>query len=387
MLNKRQSPVVSVDVPSGLNGDDNQPYDPCVRADLTVTYGLPKLGLLLEPGYTYAGKLVAQEIGFPPASYGEFDEDRHLITAPDVAGLLPGKNPVSHKGDAGRLAVLAGSEQYPGAPFLVGNAASTSGVGLTALIGPENLSAMAGRSERDLVFPYTLDGILFSERPAEQEEFLNRQNGFVIGPGLGQSKRLRDGLVDFLREMTQPAVLDADGLNNLREDLEVISDCEGVVLTPHPGEASRLLGSSPETVRTNPIESVKKLVNLTHNTVVLKSSRPVVGHPDGTISVNVTGTAALAKAGTGDVLSGIVGGFLAQGLDPGPASCLGLYLHGASGRVASEELNTISVRSQDVVESLPPAIRELKRGAQPDWFPVRTESQYEEVLGWNPFPN
>jgi NAD(P)H-hydrate epimerase len=386
-LNDQPCPVVSVDVPSGLNGDDNRPYDPCVQADLTVTYGLPKLGLLVEPGYAFAGLLIAQEIGFPPSLYEQFENDRHLISAPDMGSLLPGRYPISHKGSAGRLCVVAGSSEYTGAPFLVGNAAARVGSGLTSLVGPEELSSMPDRSERDLIFPYRLEELIKSHNNTDVEDFLEQQDAFVVGPGLGQSEQLRSGLLELIPTLDGPVVLDADGLNNLQGNLDVLTTVESAILTPHPGEASRLLDVSVQEIKNQPIESLTELVKRTQSTVILKSSRPLVGHPDGTISINVTGTAALAKGGSGDVLSGLIGGLLVQGLNPGPASCLGLYLHGASGRDASERLDTVSVRSEDIIQSIPAAIEELEGGQQPDWFPVKSESQYGGVLGWNPFRN
>jgi NAD(P)H-hydrate epimerase len=386
-LNGQSAPVTAVDVPSGLNGDDNRPYDPCVQADLTVTYGLPKLGMLLEPGYAFAGTVIAQEIGFPSRLYAEHSDGYHLVSPVECAQRLPRRYPTAHKGTAGRLAVVGGSDQYTGAPFLVGNAASRSGAGLTSLIGPSELARTGTAEERDLVFPHTLKEILTENFSPDFREFLDNQDAFVVGPGLGQSPSLRDGLMEFLPELDKPVVLDADGLNNMRNELDVLAQCNEIVLTPHPGEAARLLDQDIQIVIDRPLEAIDELVNRTGQTVVLKTSRPVVGHPDGSFSVNVTGTAALSKAGSGDVLSGIIGAFLAQGLDPSAATCLGLYLQGSAGRLASEDLDTVSIRSSDVIERIPDAIDELENDTTPGWYPVKYESQHTEVLRWNPFPS
>lgn len=386
-LNHQSSPVVSVDVPSGLSGNDNLPFDPCIQAELTVTFGLPKLGLLLEPGYSLAGMIIVQEIGFPSSLYEEYSDGLHLISPNEIQDDLPDRSPTDHKGRTGRLTVLGGSENYTGAPFLVGNSASRVGSGLTALIGPDNLSELAGPAERDLIYPYTLKEVLSSKQENQLGNFMKRQDAFVIGPGLGQSKTVEDGLKDLLPELTSPVVLDADGLNNLSDELSLLSKCRELILTPHPGEASRLLNWSIERTVNEPLECVRRLVDETGQTVVFKTSRPIVGHPDGIISVNVSGSAALAKAGSGDVLSGILGGLLAQGLDVGNAVCLGLYLHGAAGRHAAEALGTLSVRSHDLVQYLSEAIKELKDQTIPDWYPVKFKSQHDEVLHWKPFPS
>lgn len=386
-LNAQPSPVTAVDVPTGLNGDENRPFEPCVQADLTVTYGLPKLGMLLEPGYAFAGTVIAQEIGFPSKLYGEYSDGYHLISPVECARRLPRRYPTAHKGTAGRLAVVGGSDQYTGAPFLVGNAASRAGAGLTSLIAPPELARTGTADERDLVFPHTLEEILAESFSPDFREFLDKQDAFVAGPGLGQSQTLRDGLKEFLPELDVPVVLDADGLNNMMDELDVLGECEQIVLTPHPGEAARLLDTDVQSVIDRPLKSVEELVERTGQTVVLKTSRPLVGHPDGSFSVNVTGTAALSKAGSGDVLSGVIGAFLAQGLDPSAAACLGLYLQGSAGRLASEDLDTVSVRSSDVIERIPGAIDELENDTTPGWYPVKYESQHDEVLRWNPFPS
>lgn len=384
-LNEQGAPVASIDVPSGLNGDDNVPHDPCVQADMTVTFGLPKLGLLLEPGYSFVGELITQEIGFPDSLLSDLAGPFHLITPGDVRGDLPVRHPTIHKGSAGRLGVIGGSDQYPGAPFLVAQAGSRVGSGLTSLVGPELLPESQSHGERDLVFPFEVEDFLDGPDSDEQKQFLDRQNALVIGPGLGRSDHRREGLKALLEDLTVPAVVDADGLNNLADEPEWFSRAESLVLTPHPGEAARLLDSTPRTVINEPVESVRELTDRTRQVVVLKTSRPVVGTPAGTVSVNVSGSPALAKAGSGDVLSGLIGGLLAQHLSPGPATSLALYLHGAAGRKAAEEHDTISVRSEDVVDHVSTAIDELETETHPDWFPVKFESIPESVYRWNPF--
>ncbi len=383
-LNDRSTPVAAIDVPSGLSGDEPHPFDPCVRADLTVTFGLPKLGLLAEPGYARAGHVVVQELGFPPAAYEDEAGPFHLVTPHDVRGFLPRRGPTDHKGDAGRLAVVAGSDSYPGAAFLAGRAGSTAGAGLTALVGPEGLHRHQGAGERDLVFPFTLEDIL---NGTDTEDFLDRQDAFVVGPGLTTSRRLREGLKDLLPELSAPVVVDADGLNNLTEDLDVLRETSSALLTPHPGEAARLLNTTVEAVQSAPLDSLHELGERTGGTVVLKTSRPLVHHPDGTVSLNVSGSPALAKAGSGDVLTGLLGGLLAQGLRPGPAACLGVYLHGAAGRLAGAARPTVTVRSTDLLDSLPRALDELKRTERPGWFPLTFRGHPESLLSWHPFPN
>lgn len=383
-LNKRPEPVVCLDIPSGLSGDDPVPYDPCVHGNLTVTFGLPKLGMLLEPGYTITGPVVAQELCFPQEAYREEAGEYHLISASDMRPHLKHRRLTDHKGVAGRLGVIAGSERFPGASFLVGSSAYTVGAGLVSLIGPEQIHYQQDSENQDIIF--TIDQQTMIEQ--SPEAFLDQQEeleAFVIGPGLDKTDTKAEWLGQIIPELSIPAVIDADGLNNCADRPELFRDTSGLVLTPHPGEASRLLDKPVGAIMEDPIEHVMELVDVTEQTVVLKGSRPVIGHPDGSISVNVTGTPALAKAGSGDVLSGMIGGFLTQGIEPGPAACLGTYLHGAAGRAASRSMPTTAVRSNDIVDHIPEAIEEFESSGYPDWYPVKFESHSLDTLTWNPF--
>ncbi len=386
-LNERSVPVVSIDVPSGLSGNRHVPYSPCVDADLTVTFGLPKLGTLLEPGYTRVGEMIVQELGFPEPAYEEAAGPFHLIVNEDVRSFLPGRRPTGHKGVSGRLAVVAGSESYPGAAFLTGNAASEAGAGLVSIVGPEGIHAQQTATERDLTFPHSQQELPEEEEPSgEVADFLEAQNAYVLGPGLGVSDDVRGMLDWLLPRLSGPAIVDADGLNNFAGEPEALSTCETAVLTPHPGEAARLLSAKVEDVLKDPIDSSKRLADTTGHTVVLKTSRPLVVHPDGSVSVNVTGPPALAKAGSGDVLSGLIGSWLAQGLPPGPAACLGLYLHGAAARRVIDSKDELTLRAEDLIRHLSPAIQQLDEKPRPDWFPVQFESHALRTLRWTPFP-
>lgn len=387
-LNRTDRPVVALDVPSGLSGDDPHPFNPCVEAELTVTFGLPKYGLLGEPGYQRVGHLVVQELGFPESAYRTEAGAYHLMTPRDAAAFLPERSTTDHKGDAGRLSVVAGSDPYPGAAFLSSRAASATGAGLTSVIGPDGLNRMQGPGERDLVFPLTRETLLLDEGGVEQSRsFLNDQQAFVVGPGLQQSRDLREGLERLFEALEVPVVVDADGLNNFAGEPESLKLCPTAILTPHPGEAGRLLGCSVSEVQKEPLEALQELGERTGQTVILKTSRPLIRHTDGTVSLNVSGSPALAKAGSGDVLSGILGGLLAQGLPPGPAACLGVYLHGAAGRRASQDRPAITVQSQDLIESLPGAMTTLRMETVPDWFPLSFDSHSERTLSWHPWRN
>ncbi len=385
-LNNSRMPVVSLDIPSGLSGDSHLPYSPCVVADLTVTFGLPKLGLLLEPGYVNAGKVIVQELGFPESAYRNHAGPCHLITNFDMARFLPIRHPYDHKSSAGRLMVIAGSDCYPGAAFLTANAASVCGAGLVSLIGPNGLADQQTANERDLIFSTTQQELFDTElENPDFLKFLKKQHALIIGPGLNRNEFKQQLLKKLLPKISQPVVIDADGLNNLATEPELFQQLDSAVLTPHPGELARLLSKTVDQVAAEPVRSTRELVRLTGQTVVLKTSRPLIVHPDGNYSINVSGSPALAKAGSGDILSGMIGAFLAAGLKPGPASCLGCYLHGLAGRAAETVQDQLTVRAENVIEQLPTAVRQLRSGETPDKFPLQFESLSWESLQWNPF--
>lgn len=385
-LNRKQSPVVSIDIPSGLCGDYHMPYSPCVEADLTVTMGLPKLGMLLEPGYTKAGEIVVQELGFPTSTFTKHAGPCHLITNFDMQELMPRRQATDHKGNSGRVMVIAGSEKYPGAAFLAANSAAKSGAGLVSVIGPEKLQKHQSQGERDLIFSANQQELLETKLDSEDFlSFLDKQHALIVGPGLGRNEQKQKLLRKLLPEITQPVVIDADGLNNLADEFELLRELDTAILTPHPGELSRLLDRNLKSILSRPLESVQKLVELTEQTVILKTSRPIIAHPDGHYSINVSGSPALAKAGSGDVLTGLVGALLGDGMEPGPAACLGSFLHGAAGREAAKTESELNVRAEDVIDHLPTAMNSVEAGTRPEWFPLKFESHSLSTLKWNPF--
>ena len=383
-VNSRPQSTVCLDIPSGLSGDDPIPFEPCVHGDLTVTFGLPKLGMLLEPGFTLTGTIIVQELCFPEETYQENAGNFHLISPTDTRPFLKHRRLTDHKGVAGRLSVIAGSEQFPGAPSLVGSAGYSVGAGLVNLIAPEKTQQTQTEENRDVIYQYHQNTLL--EKPVEILQTLQETSeAFVVGPGLGQGETQRETLKQIIPHLQRPAVIDADGLNNLTGEAERFADAENLVLTPHPGEASRLLDKPVAEIMKNPVDHVRELVTLTEQIVILKAARPIVGYPSGSISVNISGTPALAKAGSGDVLSGMIGGFLAQGIPTGPASCLALYLHGAAGRSAERNQPTTTIRSGDIIEEIPDAISEFEEPGYPEWYPVKYESHGLNTLTWHPF--
>lgn len=375
--------VVAVDVPSGLNSDTGAVDPFTLTADLTVTLAAVKRGLVLAPGLNVVGRLIVADIGLEPAHYPP-DLDLRLATGADVAALLPARPAGAHKGTFGTATLVGGCLNYMGAMVLAGQAASRVGAGLVRLALPQPIqSAVAAHLTEAIYLPLPhADGALAPEAVAVLREKLEDSEALLVGPGLGQADPTRVFLKDFLsgkgtqrrnlgfRPSSQgdaegpnslpPLVLDADALNILARYEEwwrlLPPNC---VLTPHPGEMSRLTGLEIKEVQARRLELAPEMARKWGQVVLLKGAYTVVAAPDGRATVLPFANAAMAKAGSGDVLAGSIAGLLAQGLQPFEAAVAGAYLHGLAGELAREGLSLASVVAGDLVSLLPMAMREV----------------------------
>lgn len=345
-INGSGLPVTAVDIPSGVEADTGGISGPAVRARLTVTFGRPKVGLMLFPGREAAGEVVVDTIGLPgpllagPASFYTLDPE-------EAAALLPPRISDSHKGNYGRLLVVGGSPGLTGAPVLAGLAALRCGTGLVTLGLREGLA-----------LPEKPPELMTTRWPALRwEDF----QAVVMGPGLS---RAADGkeLLWRLLAAEQPKVLDADALNLLAGEEGWWQQLQGpAVLTPHLGEMARLCRLSPDTVRAERLDLVREKARQWGVVLVLKDAVTLVAPPEGAVYINPTGNSGLATGGTGDVLAGVIGGLLAQGLSPEKAAVLGVYLHGAAGDLAVAQLGAAGMIAGDLLQRLALVI---KRGTE-----------------------
>ncbi len=375
--------VVAVDVPSGLNSDTGAVDPFTLPADLTVTLAAVKRGHVLAPGLNVIGRLIVADIGIGPDHYPP-DLGLHLATGADVAALLPTRPAGAHKGTFGTVTLVGGCLNYIGAMALAGQAASRVGAGLVRLALPQPiLSAVAARVTEAIYLPLPhADGALAPEAVAVLREKLEDSEALLVGPGLGQADPTQAFLKDLLsgkgsqrrnlgfRRASQgdaeeanslpPLVLDADALNILAREEEwwrlLPPNC---VLTPHPGEMSRLTGLEIKEVQDRRLELAPEMARKWGQVVLLKGAHTIVAGPDGRTTVLPFANAAMAKAGSGDVLAGSIAGLLAQGLHPFEAAVAGAYLHGLAGELAREGLSVASVVAGDLVNLLPVAIREV----------------------------
>jgi NAD(P)H-hydrate epimerase len=362
-VNSFPVPVVSVDLPSGLSADSCELIGPCIHAGLTVTLGAPKLPLALPPANGMVGDLAVVDIGIPKDVIDALaGPELRLLTPEDVRALLPTRDRDAHKGSFGHVLVVAGSRGKTGAAHLAAAGALRSGAGLVtaatpgscqavvASLGPEYMTEGLTETPEGTIALSALDTVLSLP-------------GTVIaaGPGLGAG----DGVAAFVRGLVErakvPLVLDADAINAFAGDLGRLTARDGrtIVVTPHPGEMARLLGIPASEVQAHRIESARTLATAHGLFVVLKGHRTVIATPGGRVHINSTGNPGMATGGTGDVLTGMIAGWLAQLGDPETACLLAVYLHGAAGDLAADDEGEASMTAGDLVRHIGNAVMEL----------------------------
>ncbi|MFD5904405.1 NAD(P)H-hydrate dehydratase [Streptomyces microflavus] len=337
-----RTPVIAVDLPSGVEADSGEVHGEAVRADATVTFGTYKPGHLIDPAAEHAGALRLVDIGLGP----ELPEppDLEALQYADVAALLPVPGGESDKYSRGVVGVVAGSERYPGAAVLAVAGALRGGAGAVRYVGP-GADAVIAR------FP---EALVHAGPPSKA----GRVQAWVVGPGLGDGRWAEEAVADVLGADV-PVLVDADGLR-LLDAGTVRTRTAATVLTPHAGEAAALLGVAREEVEAGRLAAVRELAARYRATVLLKGSTTLVAEArDTPVRVNPTGTAWLATAGSGDVLSGLTGSLLAAGLAPRDAASVGAYLHGLAARHGS---GGAPVSAQDVADSIPAAWRDVRAG-------------------------
>jgi hydroxyethylthiazole kinase-like uncharacterized protein yjeF len=357
---------IALDVPSGLDADTGICDDACFDATVTLTLGAPKVGLYAFPGAEHVGTVEVLNIGLP----GGIDQDLELELGDDTmaAPLVPDRPLAGHKGSFGSLLVLAGSRRFIGAPTLATTAAYRAGAGLVTLAAPETASQLAGPTLAEqihLPLPETSDGYAAKEGAGAIRDAAAGASALVIGPGLGNVDSVRALLQTLLLTepaLTVPSVIDADGLNGLAQTYGWWESLRSpAVLTPHPGEMSRLLGRSVSSVQDDRVDTARSAAAQWGQVVVLKGAHTVVAAPDGRMTISPFANPALASAGTGDVLAGIIGGLLAQGLTPYDAARLGVYVHAAAGDRVSEWTGSSGLLASDLHAEIPRVVEALRR--------------------------
>ncbi|MDQ7793495.1 MAG: NAD(P)H-hydrate dehydratase [bacterium] len=359
-------PVLALDVPSGLDADTGQVPGVCVRAQVTATFGLAKPGLYLYPGAAESGLVRVVDMSLPPTVIERHPPVTRLLDREAAAAMVPRRPPWGHKGTFGHSVILGGSRGFLGAAVLAGLGALRAGAGLVTVGTPAPLDLAVSAAAPELMTLAIGEG----EWPAGAGDWLatvlaRRPAALALGPGMGADPRLTALVTELLARVSCPVVVDADGLNalaRLEPDQLAAALGPGAVLTPHPGEMARLTGLSPEVIAADRIGVARSAAMGWRATVVLKGAGTVVALADGRAWLDPGGNPALATAGSGDVLTGIITGLLAQGLPPGEAAPLGVHLHRRSGDLAREELGEAGVIARDILARLPVARAGLEVG-------------------------
>jgi NAD(P)H-hydrate epimerase len=355
-------PVVAIDLPSGLSADSHEPIGDSIEAETTITLAAPKLALVLPPAETRAGDIVIADIGIPTEVIESVEGPRvELLTRAAMRQLITPRNADSHKGDYGRVLIVAGSLGKTGAAHLAATGALRSGAGLvTVATASDCLPIIASMAPEYMTVPIdeNPDGL----DPDSVDDLLeSARDVLAIGPGLGQGAGTRAFIRALVDRATLPLVIDADGLNAFAGEPDRLAGREGrdVIITPHPGEMARLVGMTIEEVQANRLEVARTFAQTHHAYVVLKGNRTLIATPDGTVFINPTGNPGMATGGTGDVLCGMIAAWLAQLLDAEAACKLSVYLHGMAGDLAEADEGEVSMTAGDLASHIGDAILEL----------------------------
>ncbi len=362
--------VFAVDVPSGLDADTGL-ADPCtVASELTVTFGYAKVGHFIGDGRKFSGRTVEVDIGIPKEVTDSFEIPYQTLRLHELRKTLPARPNDGHKGTFGRLLVIAGSKYYPGAARLAVDSAVRTGVGSVVLAAPTSIQNVVGVLPDIAHFPLTdVAGFLGSRAADELLEYLRIRppSAVLLGPGLGLNDETREfvqlftrGLKEILPSDFRGLVVDADGLSALAAvgDLSVLTE-NNLILTPHIGEMATISGFEKDFIRENRLSVASQFALDTGSTVVLKGAGTVIAGPDGHARLSEVAPSALAHAGTGDVLAGLVGGFLAQGLTPLDSGSVAVYMHSEAGRQVSEVYGDAATLASDLIRALPDARKVL----------------------------
>lgn len=367
-INEAGRPIVSVDVPSGVDADTGRVKDVAVTADVTVTFGLPKVGHLLSAGRELAGRLVVADIGIPPSLFYIVQPPKIWVRAPWARAHLKARPTWGHKGTFGRVLVVGGSVGMAGAAALTAMGALRSGAGLVQCLVPESILPTIQQlvPEATALGLPEFQGQITSKAMDIVIDQLKPGDVVAVGPGLGQSKKLDELLITIVSELPAPLVIDADGLNGLARARETRAPVPRRdyprIMTPHPKEAARLLDTPVSQITDDPMLAAQRVAEEWSAVCVLKGRTTLTKNPGGTLYFNGSGDVSLATGGSGDVLTGVIAGLVAQGYEPDVAAALGVYVHGRAGELVAHHVGRHGSTARDVAWYVSRAFLELERG-------------------------
>ncbi len=355
-INASNKIVLSLDIPSGINGDTGRIMGCAVQADFTVTFGLPKVGNLLMPGYHHCGRLSITHISFPPLLY----DSASLKIAVNDPPRLPSRDIGGHKGDFGEALFIAGAKGYYGAPYYAALSFLKAGGGYSRLAAPESVTPIVAAKGSEIVFipqEETPSGSISRSNRNALIDLAKKMDIIVLGPGLSLNDETASLAYDLAYEIRKPLIIDGDGITAVCRDLTCLRRRKApTILTPHLGEMSRITGKTVSAIDKNKIEVLKSAANDLKAMIVLKGAHTLIGYPDGKIYVNMSGNSGMATAGSGDVLAGTIAAMYGLGLSLEDAVRKGVFIHGTSGDLAADEKGEDGITAQDILDYLPKAM-------------------------------
>ncbi len=344
-------PVVAVDIPSGANASSPEPFEPCIQAELTITFAAPKVCHIFAPASLYCGEVIVADISIPAIAIDDENVALALITPADVLPHVSPRLAPTHKGTYGHVAIVAGSPGRSGAAVLCARGAIRGGAGL--------VSVMTDADTAKLVHAGSVESMTYSGDSIE--DFLRNKSAALVGPGLGDHEDAYARTRAIVSAIELPLVIDASGLNAFAGRANELNPrALPRVITPHPGELARLLGTDAATINADRLHWAREAARATKCVTVLKGYQSLVAEPDGHVYVNPTGNAGMASGGMGDVLAGLVAALLARDTDPLDAACAAVYLHGLAGDLLREEMGDTGLAAMDVAEKIPLAIQRIR---------------------------
>ena len=365
-LNDSGRPIVALDIPSGLDADRGVPLGEAIRAQHTVAFGLPKIGEVFRHALDWVGGLHVVDIGIPKEVVSSLHIEVSWVMEREIVPHLPVRKPQTHKGTYGHVLVVAGSVNKLGAALLTAKAALRTGAGLVTLALPELAFEKIPSDFLEVMYepvPSTPEG-LFSETALPKIlEIMEGKSVVAVGPGMGMDRGTEALVQGLVKGSTIPLIIDADGLNNLAGGLTSLKKARApIILTPHPGEMSRLSQRGVQEIQKDRLKTVQDWVRQYPTYLVLKGDQTLVATPEGEIYINSTGNAAMATAGMGDVLTGIIAALMAQKIPLKEAVVSGVYIHGCAGDLFFEEKGDRGLLASEILDNLPRVIRKIQAG-------------------------
>ncbi|MBW2286012.1 MAG: NAD(P)H-hydrate dehydratase [Deltaproteobacteria bacterium] len=370
-VNESGKPVIGVDIPSGVNGDTGHVMGKAVSANVTVSFGLPKIGNLLYPGYALCGDLYVTHISFPPSLH-DADALKVEINHPPP---LPPRTAWGHKGDFGDVLFVSGAADYYGAPYFAALSFMKAGGGYSRLAAPHSVIPAIAAKGNEMVFvpmAETTTGSIGMENLPSLMALSEKADMVVVGPGLSLDAETRELVLSLVGGIAKPLLIDGDGISAVCDNPDMLKGRRAeTILTPHLGEMSRIAGRPVADIDADKVAVLQKTAAELGCYVVLKGAHSLVGYPDERVFINMTGNSGMATAGSGDVLTGTIAAMFGLGLPIGDAVRKGVFVHGLAGDLAAEETGADGITAQTILDALPKAMKADREGLPGRFYGVR----------------